>query len=160
MYIVFLDIDGVLNNGKFLTYTAEHASIDPWPNGHIDPEAIKHLNWLLEQSDASVVISSSWRIILKLVQIREVLNKEGFRGRIIGSTPNLSHLDTAEKPSCRGHEIQYWLDNYKREKIEGFVILDDDPDMAHLTDTNFVQTDWYEGLTADKAQEALKILMR
>jgi hypothetical protein len=51
--IIFLDIDGVLNNSKWLKENK---------NNPIDPAAVNRINVIMQKTDAKIVISSSWRI--------------------------------------------------------------------------------------------------
>jgi hypothetical protein len=56
----------------------------------------------------------------------------------------------------RGHEIADWLDRHP--EVRGFVILDDDGDMAHLKDS-LVQTKLHDGgLTEELADRAIQRL--
>lgn len=52
--LVFLDIDGVLNNESFLLKSGGAEAFDP--------DNVKLLNKLIKETNASVVISSAWRI--------------------------------------------------------------------------------------------------
>jgi len=69
----------------------------------------------------------------------------------IGRTPHKWYLRS------RGEEIKSWLDEYKDQNIESFVIIDDcndmDPYMDHL-----VQTDHKIGLQDQDVEKAIKIL--
>lgn len=161
--VVFLDIDGVLNpfNRPELSgfqYTEEYRRIlqDLAQVGIDDPfapflrrENIKELNDLLEQTGAKVVISSTWRILNTLPEIKTMFAYFGFRfnNRIIGTTPNLDAI--------RGTEISFWLDKHK--EVGSFVILDDDSDMEPHLD-RLVQTDPALGLTGEDVERARAIL--
>lgn len=131
MKIVFLDIDGVLN------------TCDGVETG-INRALVEHLNQLVRDTGASVVVSSSWRIV-GLRQIRATLREHGFVGRVCGVTPISSG-------GVRGLEIQAWLDNC-RWPVAGLVILDDNDDMAHLG-PHLVRTDYRRGLTPDDVAAA------
>lgn len=124
--IVFLDIDGVLNDTRF-PHSAGKASgsrvIAPgeWkPEDHLDPARIARLDTLLVATRAEVVISSSWRNAYKRPKLVALLESRGFKGRVIGQTPWL--------PGHERHvEIKRWLSQQVPE-VERFVILDDDQD--------------------------------
>lgn len=172
--IIFLDIDGVLNSEKSCEYHIKNKSnewlyIAPWI-GHI-----KHLNHIIEKTNAKIVISSTWRTN---PYVEMILYLAGLKGDIIGKTPRL--------PSrIRGEEIKFFLKyaqyddkglskeeqeriqqikkdilhetNFCGLKIDNFVILDDDTDMLDLTN-NFVLVDGYNGLTKKDALKAISIL--
>lgn len=132
MKIIFLDIDGVLNNydtpGELICW---------------DPELVKILNRIIKETDAKIVLSSTWRQI----DYRCDAIKNDMKINYIGKTPKLWKK--------RGVEIQTWLD--ENPGVEKFVILDDDSDMVHLM-SHLLQTDGEFGLTNEIADEAIKRL--
>lgn len=132
MKVIFLDIDGVLNTCNGL-------------ETGINRGLVEHLNMLVRDSGASVVVSSSWRVA-GLRRIRTTLREHGFIGRVSGVTP-ITGL------GIRGLEIQAWLDTC-RWSVTGLVILDDNGDMAHLH-PHLIQTDYRKGLTPDDVSEAI-----
>jgi hypothetical protein len=79
--------------------------------------------------------------------------------RVIDITPVMRGVQ-------RGIEIQAWLDAnanvpegsilMPKLTVEEFVIVDDDSDMAHLTESKLVQTDNDLGLTLKNAREIIK----
>ncbi len=145
LLVIFLDIDGVLNTRGFLEGREE----SEWSE-QIDPRAVARLDALARRSGAKVVISSSWRCYLPVARIEEILRAQGFTGEILGATPR--------RPPSRGTEIQAWIDA-EAEEVVGLVILDDVPEMEHLT-PHFVQTTFEEGLLDGHVEEALVILAR
>ena len=134
MKVIFLDIDGVLNYRGV---------------SDICPKAVSLLNDLLEKTGANIVISSSWRIYMSMIRIREELVGAGFRftERIIGSTPCVPERE-------RGYEIKLWL---KQVPVDKFVILDDRDDVENLFPF-LVKTDTFIGLQQVHVDKALGIL--
>jgi hypothetical protein len=144
MKIIFLDYDGVLINRESLRTTeAEYPPAD---------ESIRLLNDLIKQTDAQIVVSSSWRIRRTLIELQEILEGWGVDGTVLDKTPHYPEQD-------RGAEIQQWLDDRRKSKgdVEAFVILDDCRDMPTLLDF-LVQTEFETGLTREDAEKALQIL--
>jgi len=158
--VIFLDIDGVLNSQKWhkseahikihkcmirrgnlgkLSYEVFNASM-------IDPDALKLLQELVDNTNADIVISSTWRKGGRLENIKSLFKGLGFTGNIVGATPVLS-----EDYCCRGNEIKKWIiDNIKYEDRDKFkyVILDDDSDMLfQQAQHNFIHIDGRVGLT-------------
>lgn len=157
MNVIFLDIDGVLNSVDFIERVTEAGrggkfGTNEYWSAHLDPERIKHLNRLIAESDAKVVISSTWRIGKTPERMQEILEMKGFEGEVIGCT-------TTDDLGCRGHQIQAWLD--VNPETLSFVILDDDPDMGplmpYLVKTTYL--DWENGgLRDEHVEKALEVL--
>ena len=159
MKIIFLDIDGVLNSIDSMKRAGKHIF-----NDNPDPEHIKWLNLIIEKTGAKVVISSTWRKGCYSSHIWRLLDICGFKGSIIGSTPDTGDI--------RGNEIRCWIDRYKNgrdwrltktaekpEPIESFCILDDDSDMGDLL-PYLVNCKNEHGLTEIGAKQAIEILNR
>jgi hypothetical protein len=175
MKIVFLDFDGVLVSLRSLKARKPHhknpATEDEWIKHKADREAVAALNYLLEQTGAKIVVSSSWRRTkTPLESMRKVLGLWGVAGEVLGVTPYSATEkkivnDDGEEVTLylgreRGHEIQAWLDDWNRAcrtYIESFIILDDEADMVHLED-RLVQSDFEQGFTQDLAQRAIALL--
>lgn len=142
--VLFLDIDGVLNNqdffdakadadGKFLLNVMSGEDM-------IDPKNIAVLNKFLEETDAYIVISSTWRRMFKRIEINDALISGGFKypQKVIGMTPvKFSHCQ-------RSTEIQLWLEDNYRYEVTGFAVVDDNhlgifpsPVSKHLVLTKF-----------------------
>lgn len=156
MKIIFLDIDGVLvtlnsmrvNSGKV------------FPDFH--PPCVTCLNEIIKQSNAKIVISSSWRHAHpKYLDLHFFLKKQGVKGEIIGMT-------RIGDSAYRGIKIMAWLVDWPEfgelkdngviimnKPIESYVILDD-------TDVRpwdkLVRTSMNDGLTPKDIEKALGIL--
>ena len=62
MKVIFLDIDGVLNSTKWFDLCRELKAKDPdYVFPELDTVAISNLNWVIRETGALVVVSSSWR---------------------------------------------------------------------------------------------------
>ena len=145
MKIIFLDIDGVLNSRPYLI-----ASHDPFGRSDeecIDVKAVMRLNDIVRQTDAKVVISSTWRLNWSPEEIETMMKKRGFIGKVVGATTAL--------PTTRGHEIQAWLST--AIGVKSFVVLDDDSDMDVLMH-RLVQTSFDSGLLEKHVDEAVSML--
>jgi hypothetical protein len=162
MKVIFLDIDGVLNSQVWMM------TQPPTTNflRAVDPSAVKLLYDLISRSGAVIVVSSTWRILNSLSNIRSILIEAGYPSPcpIIGKTPRLA--GTVTRPFdghkigdrlVRGHEIQNWLEKQPAGSVESFVILDDDSDMAHLM-PKLVNTSFETGLQPEHVERALIML--
>lgn len=147
--IIFLDVDGVLNSQK---HAMEIYKITNKPssgfNFPFDEKCLENLKMIIQETNAKVVITSTWRkhangktILLSNLK-RYNLDKD-----IIGYTPILNKE--------RGLEIAAFLD--KLDFNPNFIILDDDDDMGHLSNY-LIKTNIEIGLTYENAVEAIEKL--
>jgi hypothetical protein len=164
MKILFLDVDGVLNCST--TFQRRHnlwkATGQPikaeefaWPLGHLDEELIPRLNTIIEQTGCKIVVSSSWRISEEFPYFGGWLVRKGFKypDSIIGRTGTMTQLI-----NCRGEEIKAWL--VQHPEVTHYAILDDDvEDITPVHPNNTVQTSGKEGLTEERAQAAISLLL-
>jgi hypothetical protein len=150
MKLIFLDIDGVLNN----MYTDEYT-----PDGFvgISTTLSERLGKIIDSDpdEIEVVLSSSWKVMTEdmpdytymIEKLREV-NAEP-----VGITE-----EPDEEGMLRGQGIKQYLDD--AEDVTGYVILDDymfDFKEAGLT-PHLVLTDEVVGLTMEDALIAIDIL--
>ncbi len=155
MKVIFLDIDGVLNNGKWIKALA--GGFDN-PINQMDPSAVARLNALTEATGAKIVVSSTWRLIFlsksvdPLGMLERCLRAYGIKGDIIGMTPR---KDNAIR-NQRGKEIQAWLDEHHSE-VSKFVIIDDDSDMGRLR-PHLILTKFEDGLLDEHVEKMTEIL--
>lgn len=158
--IVFLGIDGVLGSEEYFNKCFSSDDICD-----LDPEAINRLIKFLDDTNAKIVLNSSWRSINVQSTILEFSTHEILKKLIpyiIGVTPLFY------KCRKRGNEIAYWmnmlsisyndlvkhgfiLENVELSKNYRYVIVDDDS--AMLSGQNFVQTDFQTGLTDEDVNE-------
>ena len=111
MKVIFLDVDGVLNSDEYIKGTIK--SNIQGIEKHVDVEKIKLLRQAIDQTNAKVVLTSSWRLTKMAQELIKLLITYGIYA---DSTPYIRNE--------RGLEIKQWLaDN---QNVEDFVILDDE----------------------------------
>lgn len=149
MKVIFLDIDGVINSEDYAVYRHEASQFNK--DEFIDERAVAFLNYLIGQTGAKVVLSSSWRN--DVPRTLEMMRRNGFQYDFFDFTPYLESRH-------RGNEIQAWIDNYEKdhEPLESYVILDDDNDIVDGQEKNFVQCNFIHGLTSVDCYKAIGIL--
>lgn len=162
MKIIFLDIDGVLN-----VYGQGHDQYGQIFHRHFED----NLKWIVEETGAKIVISSTWRFA-GLQVMKDMWKYRNLPGEVIDITVDCYQLIRERKFENydeveRGHEIQQWLDEHQTE-VTHYVILDDDNDMLQSQRHNFVRTsnninhpdciDIGYGLTKICAEKAIRIL--
>lgn len=156
--IIFLDIDGVLN-----------VRIDGTDKyGHCFHKSfVDNLQWIIEETDCGIVISSTWKMI-GLLELQQMWLYRGLPGSVIDITPN--EVDIVNTGLCeyydevdRGHEIQQYIND---NNIKCYCIIDDVNDMLPNQQERFVRTsnnkhsdciDGY-GLTKQCAEQVINIL--
>lgn len=158
--IIFLDIDGVLNvipQGRDRFGSLFH------------PHLVENLKYIIEETNAEIVISSTWRFS-GLSVLQTMWEMRGLPGEVIDTTPwtaatwVVNLYDESSGPE-RGYEIQEWIDKNNPDR---YVIIDDDDDFLNRQFKYFVKTsdnqdhddciDIGYGLTRKCAERVIKIL--
>lgn len=162
--VLFLDIDGVLNSNAYLK--ANPGSFDR-SKGYIsmfDPVACARLQVVLMVTGAKIVISSSWRIVHSIDDIRGYLAARGITAEVIGLTPSGGYdlsadhaFPTNETLTCRGAEILAWVDAHP--ELDSYAVVDDNSDMDGVRE-RFVQTTWEHGLLDEHMLPLVRTLLR
>lgn len=151
--IIFLDIDGVLNGYNFwnllgwkIACFLKNKHIKNWYRKVSDPfgvhkTKVKRLSKIVKNTNAKIVMSSSWRGGFWNVpyeektdhqkKLTDLLNK--YNIEVIDITPK-------SKTGRRDEEIISWLSK-NEEKVKGFIILDDERfDLECFAESNLIQT--------------------
>jgi len=137
---IFLDLDGVTHS-------------EPCENIHQFFKKLPLISEVLKLYSVEVIISSSWRSVYTLDEIKDQFLPE-IAHLIVGATPNLKRPDATWTPPTSGaerqSEIQKWL-NENREWSQPWVAIDDranwfEPNCRHL-----LVTDRTTGFTDDDA---------
>lgn len=164
--VIFLDVDGVLNND-------EYQYNDP----KIDPAFVANLKYIVSQTDADIILSSSWKggyyyyardgfvkCSDTTAQLCASLKAEGLQ--ISGVTPEGGLSGREARPA----EIRNWLSRFPH--VESYVILDDDTFWhwgylkRNVVTTITIKPDpkyknrvrHHDGLTREMAEKAIAIL--
>ena len=150
--IVFLDFDGVLNTEQYQASLAVEGkpTKDTW-GPLFDPPAVENLRRILDEFDAQIVISSSWRYVHSLDSLRSMWVARDLPGEILDALPcdanNIS----------RGEEIECWLE---RNDHPDYVIIDDLDDFTPAQHYHYVEINPTVGITEADAQNAIEILRK
>jgi hypothetical protein len=168
--VIFLDIDGVLNNGNNCgdpPICEQKNKIETY----LDPSAITYVNRLIKDHEAKIVMSTSWRMHdknLKLLfsaitdnfDLRDFLVRSGLTNNFHEDwhTPVPNRFGEIINGRPRGFEINDWLENHP--DITNWVALDDlccgfeeKGIKEHLAQTSFKK-----GLTRKEYELANRIL--
>jgi hypothetical protein len=149
--LIFLDIDGVLNSERHAIKMHGEGLRGGQTYAQFDPECVKALNRICDETGAVCILSSTWRINWTIPGMLMHLQKFGFTGQLLDKTPLTSHE--------RGFEIAMYLGfcHSHGPTVESFVILDDDSDMAQVM-SFLVKTSFKTGLTEADADKAIEML--
>ena len=139
MKVVFLDVDGVLNN---------HYSMCQY-QGRLWPPLVHKLNGLCHE-DVSFVLSSAWRILYDIETMKTLLHNSGwlYSHKLIDRTRSGDGI--------RGEQIKNWLDEHP--EVTHYAILDDDSDMLDEQQNNFVHVERAIGLMDQDIHNVKEIL--
>lgn len=145
MKVIFLDIDGVLNEENWMLNNT------PW----IDENKLKLLSNLCRKTKSKIVLSTNWREIWfepmyinsegNCINLAHKLFKK-YKLDVIGVTPSLGMRES--------EILTYLSDNDCDNDFDNYVVFDDNK----LNLSHFIQTDKSKGLTEDDCVNALSIL--
>lgn len=144
--IIFLDVDGVLNNGSWAMEMYDKG-IRTYRDDILYEPALERLKRIVDATDAQIVVSSSWRQIPTAYKhLQEWLEMYGMKVADI----------TSYVGGCRGDDITAWFNRNPGEW--SYVILDDEDDMDGHMD-HLVQTDFDVGLIDEDCERAISLLL-
>lgn len=153
--ILFLDVDGVLNN-PHTSWDANHCGIED--------QLLKYLKFIVQRTGCKIVLSTSWRlmddaksVLLHTLKTRADLNIDDL---VIGQTPSLK-----QRGGHRTHEIaEYLRTNSYRYNVVSWCALDDmslhkyDAFSRDFMAGHFVRTDKRTGLTPENMVQCVRYL--
>lgn len=171
---LFLDFDGVLNTMEYQTALQWKGEPRKDEYGSLfDPEAVENLNLIIQNTNAKIVISSSWRLD-GIRRMREMWAARGLPGKVYGITPELSevHFNSFQDDrisisvipyGTRGLEINEWLhinqNLYQQYMGYSYAIIDDFDDFISSQMSHVVLTEPETGLTKELATKAIALLL-
>lgn len=119
---IFLDVDGVLNNGNWAMEMYEQG-VRVYHDDLLYEPSLVQLKRIVDTTGAVIVVSSSWRQVpTAYLHLREWLEKFGME--IYDNTPYVG--------GERGDDITAWFNRHPGDWK--YVVLDDDGDMGvHIT---------------------------
>lgn len=124
MRIIFLDFDGVMDTAYYdhILSRSGLPGNDCW-GAIFDPVCIANLKWIIDETSADIVVSSSWKHFMTYKDFLDMWEDRKLPGFVTDVTP----IPSVRRN--RGDEIDAWLDECK-EQCQ-YVIIDD------LDSTNF-----------------------
>jgi len=140
MKVIFLDHDGVMclssewgsRQNKKLKYLNRFPNVDlpSWIKmDNFNDKAVKVLNYILQQTDAEIVVSSDWKLYCTLEELKEMFTKYGVIKQPIDVTINTPmkydkrYYTEEELSEYRISEIKSWL--IFHPEVTKWVAVDD-----------------------------------
>lgn len=150
--VIFLDIDGVLNNTNYAQQ--KHIKYFYRSEAYMDMSNVEQLRRIQSATGAKIVISSSWRRYMSLDEFMVMFAKIGVYN-VIGMT-------NPDYKLTRGEQINEYV---KKHDIRTFVVLDDGLLIRREFDVvpkrvakRFVRVSQLYGLTKEDADDAIRVL--
>jgi len=153
MKVIFLDIDGVLNCQSSKSRCGSFIGIDN--------DKVKRLKNIVYETDAKIVLCSSWKTDWERINKEEQNSIGNYLDKKL-SKEHLHILDkTEDKGSDRGKGINKWLNSHN---IESWIVLDDE----YFSDyeefnifPNLIKTNFYSnngGLQDIHVEQAIEMM--
>ena len=118
MKIIFLDFDGVMDTSYYDHILSKEGKPGNDEYGAVfDPYCIQNLKRIIEETEADIVVSSSWKYMMSYQDFLNMWKDRELPGFITDVTPN--PVDRRK----RGDEIDAWIEECKTECQ--YVIIDD-----------------------------------
>jgi len=119
MFLIFLDIDGVLVDWNTIASPEYKKNRD-----YFRPKCVEAFNLFSEVPNCAIVVSSAWRIGQTTEDLQKLFMKNGVVVSVIGKT------SSASIKADRGEQILSWIEenNYSGE----YIVIDDE--MSDITE--------------------------
>jgi hypothetical protein len=134
MKVLFLDIDGVVNRVGTRQRFRGFMGIDPFLASRVGK--------IILDTEAAVVLTSTWRIF------------QGGRKEVDRHVHQTFDVTPTADTGFRGEEVKMWLDQHP--EVTRYAILDDDTDF--YDDQPLFKTNWRTGITDEVAQQVIAFL--
>jgi hypothetical protein len=157
MKVIFLDVDGVLNQGAFLE--ANETQL-------IDRKNVAVLKEIIDKTKALIVLSSGWKLRFgddmqplteEACRLYNSLRESGIT--LFGKTPDFSTEDIRKNSAfskVKAKEIKAWL--AMRNDVDSFIVLDDLDLNDKEINSRLIRINSITGLTGHDAARAVRML--
>lgn len=147
MKALYLDFDGVITHIE-----------SGW---ELDPKKIELIKHIVEETDAKIIVISSWKVGCKnvhefiLCHYRRPIDGLNDDDTMVGWLFKNIYDLTPNNIGLRGDEVELYN---KEHDITEYCIIDDDVEYTDDQLFKFVQTDTFEGITEREAKLAIAVL--
>lgn len=140
MKVIFLDIDGVLNTKETYDKMYRNNSFGAYLEVPIDKFRLEYLKTIIDETDAKIVLSSSFRHFF--VKQEDKLVSTSAKGTNLYNWFLKYGMDIYDITPINGYtredEIKEWLINH--DEVDDFIIIDDDPTIFTDLSSKLIQT--------------------
>lgn len=140
MKVIFLDIEGVLNTKETYERARRILGYTTMIDLEIDKFRLDYLKRIIEETDAKIVLSSSFRYFFTKENAK--IWPTNFKGKKLYDTFMKYGIEiydiTPTNLNSREEQIKAWLS--KNDNVETFVIIDDDPTAFNEYHDKLIQT--------------------
>lgn len=127
MKVIFLDVDGVLNTSKTNSNILD-----------IDSFRLEYLKAIIDETDAKIVLSSSWVKFFTKVNNKIIPRSEkGFLFYNLLSLYSIEIYDILGTGVNREEMIIDWI---SKNEVDSFIIIDDEPNMFNKLLDRLIKT--------------------
>jgi len=153
MKIIFLDFDGVMDT-DYYNHSLEKEGLPGYDDyGTVfDPKCVQNLKRIIDETEADIVVTSSWKYIMSYKDILDMWESRNLPGFVTDVTPS------PESRRNRGDEIDAWLKDCDTECQ--YVIIDD-LDKSNFNEhqlSKLLVVNPYYGLDDSIAERAIVLL--
>lgn len=153
MKIIFLDFDGVMDTAYYGHILSKKGLPECDKFGVVfEPDCIKNLKYIIDNTGADIVVSSSWKDFMSYKEILEMWKYRNLPGFVTDVTPIPSHRRN------RGDEIDAWLDECN---VECQYVIIDDLDADNFNEhqiSRLLIVNPFNGLDEETAKRAVELL--
>jgi len=159
--VIFLDFDGPMIPNRSYWYGGNLTDCGVVKT--FDPVAVSMINYLLWESKAKLVISSTWRKQGYEV-VSALISKQGIEPTHLHDDWRTDSLMLGWSGTAyRGHEVHDWLDRHP--EVDTYVSIDDEPDLTRQIVKSkgrnpkaWIQVSMWDGISYKDFHRATEIL--
>lgn len=153
MKIIFLDFDGVMDTAYYDHILSKNGLPEYDKFGVVfDPDCIKNLKYIIDNTGADIVVTSSWKDFMSYKEILEMWECRNLPGFVTDVTPFPPYRRN------RGDEIDAWLDECH---VECQYVIIDDLDSYNFNEHQIPRlliVNPFNGLDEETANRAVELL--
>jgi len=138
-FYIFLDIDGVLAT-THQYYTNRKKWHDMYDCYRFDEKCVKVFNEILSKTDATIVLSSDWKLRYNIEIMNEIFKWNSVNAVVFDITDNLWGVKfkaVSQLQDCRADEILKYVHEHQ---IENWLAIDDLDLSPWIDENHFVKT--------------------